>query len=195
MKYSSLFPLLICGIVMFCCLMCGQPSTIAENETAIIIIEIKPTPTPNAPTLTPPPTPTPRPELPAYTYDEADMRCLSRAIWSITPKNPTRNTKLALCEVIQNRVDDDNGVYKDDVRQVLLQRGEFLDYDPEAYRSEENDRIADYAMRSWMAARLGDRSYRLTPASGVMCSFYRVKRLDYIMVYDKDGNVVYDSGR
>lgn len=165
-----------------------------QPEVSVVTIAIVPTPTP-APALPAPPTPVPtvRPELPGYSYDEADMRCLSRGIWSVTPSSPSYNTKLAFCEVVQNRVDDDSGAYADSIRYVLLQPNEFLDYDPDAHRSDENDAIAGYAMRSWAAAQLGDRSYRLTPKSGVMCDFYSKDSYDYIIVKDKDGNVVYDS--
>lgn len=170
----------------------------AEEDDGIQVVDIRPivTPTPSpVPVPTPAPTPKPDPaKLPCYAYDEADLRCLSRAIWSITPKNPTWETKLALCEVVLNRVEDESGVFENSVRYVLLQKGEFRDYDPEAHRSERNDEIADYALRAWIHAKNGDRSYKLVPPSGVKCSFYSVGNTDYIEVYDMNGNVVYDSG-
>jgi hypothetical protein len=48
-------------------------------------------------------------------------------------------------------------------------------------------------MRSWMAAKDGDRQYRLTPETGVRFAFYNEKGADYIIVYDWDWNVVFDS--
>ena len=170
----------------------------ADEARPVEIVEIRllatPTPTPpSAPAPVPTPTPDPA-KLPCYSYDPADARCLSRGIWSVTPKNPTWETKVAFAEVVQNRVDDESGVFPDSIRYVLLQGDEFLDYDPNAHRSPENDEIADYVMRTWIHAKNGDRSYRLVPASGVKCSFYKVGGKNYIKVYDMDGNTVYDSG-
>lgn len=179
----------------------GTPTALADDDVQIVDIRpiVTPTPTP-IPVPTPAPTPTPDPaKLPYYTYDEADARCLSRGIWSVTPKNPTWETKVAFCEVVQNRVDDESGAFKDTIRYVLLQgkdtdNPEFADYDPDATRSPRNNEIADYVMRTWIHAKNGDRSYRLVPASGVKCSFYEVGGKNYIKVYDMDRNTVYDSG-
>jgi hypothetical protein len=72
---------------------------------------------------------------------------------------------------------------------------EFPSYNPEATRSDLNDEIADYVMRSWMHTKLtGDRSYRLTPENGLRYSFYNRGGWDYIVVMDFEWNVVYDSG-
>lgn len=178
----------------------AAPAALADEiEIVDIVPVVTPTPEP-IPVLTPAPTPTPDPaKLPHYTYDDADARCLSRGIWSVTPKNPTWETKVAFCEVVQNRVDDESGAFKDTIRYVLLQghdtdHPEFADYDPDATRSPRNNEIADYVMRTWIHAKNGDRSYRLVPASGVKCSFYEVGGKNYIKVYDTNGNTVYDSG-
>ena len=130
--------------------------------------------------------------LPRCDYDAADARCLSRAIYSVTPRNPTYATRIALAEIVQNMVDD--GRYKDTIRYTLLMDSEFPSYDPDAYRSEINNEVADIVMRSWAAAQGGDRQYRLTPATGVRFAFYNEKGADYIIVYDWDWNVVFDSG-
>ena len=187
-KLAALLALLI--------LVGAAPAASAEGVDIVdIVVVVTPTPVP-----VPVPTPEPKPlpdfsELPHYAYDDADARCLSRGIWSVTPKNPTFETKLAFCEVVQNRVDDESGFFEDSIRYVLLQRGEFRDYDPDAYRSDRNNEIADYAMRTWIHAKNGDRSYRLVPASGVKCSFYEIGGRSYIKVFDMDGNTVYDSGK
>lgn len=169
---------------------------LADGDVQIIEIELSPTPTPMP--LTPPPetpTPTPRPELPEYDYPAEDIRCLSRGIWSVCPANPTHDTKIAFCELIQNRVDDDSGDFEDTIRWVLLQGNEFPSYDTDAYRSHENNEIADYAMRAWIYASVtGDRSYRLTPCDGLYCDFFSVDGWDYIKIYNRAGDVVYDSG-
>lgn len=182
-------------LIVALAMVVGTPAAIADEIEIVDIVPIvTPTPTP-IPVPTPEPTPTPSSaDLPHYHYDDADARCLSRAIWSVTPKNPTWETKVAFCEVVQNRVDDASGVFEDSIRYVLLQAGEFRDYDPDAHRSERNNEIADYVMRAWIHAKNGDRSYRLVPPTGVKCSFYSVGDTDYITVYDMDGNTVYDSG-
>jgi len=169
---------------------------LADGDVQIIEIELSPTPSPTP--LTPPPetpTPTPRPELPEYDYPAEDARCLSRGLWSVCPANPTRATKRAFCELVQNRVDDDSGDFEDAIRYVLLQGSEFPSYDPAAYRSRENNEIADYVMRAWIYADVtGDRSYRLTPVDGLYCDFYRANDFDYIKIYNRAGDVVFDSG-
>lgn len=168
---------------------------IDTNDPGIVVLSILPTTTPEPVYATPAPTPEPtqKPELPNYDYASEDARCISRAIWSVTPSHPTAKTKQAFAEIVQNMVDD--GRYKDTVRYTFLMDTEFPSYDPEAHRSSENDSIADYVMRSWTHAKLtGDWSYRLTPSSGVRYSFYNRGGLDYIVVYDWDWNTVYDSG-
>lgn len=175
---------------------------LADSGVEIITIEISPTPSPTpmpAPSATPnipaTPTPTPRPEPPTYDYPAEDARCLSRGIWSVCPANPTHDTKLAFCELVQNREDDVSGDFDDGIRWILLQGNEFPSYDTDAYRSHENNAIADYAMRSWICAAItGDRSFRLVPPEGLYCDFYRVKGKDYITIYNRAGDVVYDSG-
>lgn len=169
---------------------------LADGDVQIIEIELSPTPTPMP--LTPPPetpTPTPRPELPEYDYPAEDIRCLSRGIWSVCPANPTHDTKIAFCELVQNRVDDSSGDFEDAIRWVLLQGNEFPSYDADAYRSHENNEIADYVMRTWIYADVtGDRSYRIAPADGLYCDFYGKDGWDYIKIYNRAGDVVYDSG-
>lgn len=182
--------------LLYIALMLWAIPTLAEDETAVVTIEMLPTPIPT-PMPAPPATPEPtqRPELPVYEYPEEDARCLSRGMWSVCPANPTRNTKLAFCELVQNRVDDESGDFEDSIRWVLLQGNEFPSYDPDAYRSRENNEIADLAMRSWIYTLVtSDRSYRLTPADGLYCDFYRLNSWDYIIIYNRAGDVVYDSG-
>lgn len=173
------------------------PISALADGSDVVTLTLLPTPTPE-PAATPVPTPMPTIALPDFAtlpqcdYDDADARCLSRAIYSVTPRNPTYATRIALAEVVQNMVDD--GRYKDTIRYTLLMDSEFPSYDPDAYRSEINNEVADIVMRSWMAAKDGDRQYRLTPATGVRFAFYNEKGADYIIVYDWDWNVVFDSG-
>jgi hypothetical protein len=181
-------------------LLCAIPAMAEQQPEAAPVITIEYSPTPS-PTPVPPPSTspvapaTPTPELPDYDYPAEDARCLSRAIWSVCPRNPTHDTRVALCELVQNRVDDDSGDFEDTPRWVLLQGNEFPSYDPDAYRSRENNEIADYAMRTWIYATVtGDRSYRLVPSEGLYCDFYRRSGWDYIKIYNRAGDVVYDSG-
>lgn len=187
----------VLAITYWAILLWAMPA-LAEGDAAVVTIELVPTPTPTQIPLTPPPalpTPTPRPELPDYDYHIDDLRALSRGLWSVCPASPTQATKLAFCELVQNRVDDSSGDFEDDIGRVLQQGGEFLDYDPRAYRSRENNSIADYAMRSWIfASVVGDRSYRTVPQDGLYCDFYRVNGWDFIKIYNRAGDVVYDSG-
>lgn len=176
---------------------------LADGQETIVTIELIPTPSPTPmppPSETPLPSGTPEPtecpEPPHYDYSAEDARCLSRGIWSVCPANPTRNTKLAFCELVQNREDDVSGDFDDGIRWILLQGNEFPSYDPDAYRSTENNEIADYAMRSWICASVtGNRSFRLVPVDGLYCDFYRVKGRDYIIIYNRALDVVYDSGK
>lgn len=178
-------------------MLCVPHAAFADEQTRptpeIVVLELVPTPTAEpTPIPVPTPTPTERPALPDYDYDDADARCISRAIWSCVPIGATYDTKLAFAEVVQNMVAD--GRYKDTVRYTLLMDTEFPSYDPDAYRSEINNEVADIVMRSWAAAQGGDRQYRLTPATGVRFAFYNEKGADYIIVYDWDWSVVFDSG-
>lgn len=174
------------------------------------------TPTPEIVVITMPPTPTPLPVtppisttatviiedstttisiVPQYDYPAEDARCLSRAVWSVCPENPTMDTRQAFMELVQNREDDDSGDFADGIRWILLQGEEFKDYDPDAYRSKLNNELADLVMREWIYTKVtGDRSYRLVPADGLYCDFYSVDGWDYIKVYNRAGDVVYDSG-
>ena len=187
--------------LIYCVILLWAVPTLAD-AVEIVTIEISPTPSPTpmpapsaTPTAAPTPTPTPRIEPPQYDYPAEDLRCLSRGIWSVCPANPTRNTKLAFCELVQNREDDVSGDFDDGLRWILLQGNEFPSYDPDAYRSTENNEIADYAMRSWICAAItGDRSFRLVPPDGLYCDFYRTKGKDYILIYNRARDVVYDSG-
>ena len=177
---------------------------VVTPEPTIQVFEIKiiatPTPVP-IPASTPEPTPVPDPALlPYYEFDKGEARCLARAMWSLTGKYVSDETKIALCEVIQNRVDYAGETFPDTIRYVLLQgRGtdhpEFGGYDPKAEVSEKNSELAAYVMRTWMHAREGDRSYRLVPPEGVRCKIYKIDGRDYIKVYDIDWNLVYDNGR
>ena len=178
-------------------MLCVPNAAFADEQTRptpeIVVLELVPTPTAEpTPIPVPTPTPTERPALPDYDYDDADARCISRAIWSCVPIGATYDTKLAFAEVVQNMVAD--GRYKDTVRYTLLMDTEFPSYDPDAYRSEINNEVADIVMRSWAAAQGGDGQYRLTPATGVRFAFYNEKGADYIIVYDWDWSVVFDSG-
>lgn len=188
-------------VLIFVAALMGFGSVAYAEEAPIetpevIVVELVPTPTPIP--LTPPPatpTPTPRPDLPNYSYDDSDARALSRGLWSVCPASPTRATKIAFCELVQNRVDDNSGDFEDTVYKVLRQGGEFLDFDSDAYRSRENNEIADYVMRSWIYESVtGDRSYRLTPEDGLYCDFYRQNGWDFIKIYNRAGDIVYDSG-
>lgn len=173
-----------------------------ESGAEVVIIQLAPpTPTPvPIPAPTPEPAPTPDPaDLPCYSYDEGEARCLSRAMWSITGKKVPDETKIILCEVIQNRVDYEGDTFPDSIRYVLLQgkgtdHPEFGDYDPEAHRSEENDKLADYVMRTWIHSHKVDRSYRIIPKEGVRCQIYKINEKDYIKVYDINWNLLYDNG-
>ena len=180
-------------------MLCVPPAAFVDEQTRptpeIVVLELIPTPTAEpTPMPVPTPTPTERPALPDYEYDDADARCISRAIWSCVPIGATYDTKLAFAEVVQNMVAD--GRYKDTVRYTLLMDTEFPSYDPDAYRSSENNAIAKYAMQSAAHVRLtGDTAYRLTPRTGVRYAFYKDGGRAYITVYDWDWNTVYDSGR
>lgn len=184
--------------MLYALLLLWAIPTLADGEVEIITIELSPTPSPSPmtpPPATPTPTPVTRPELPSYDYPAEDARCLSRGIWSVCPASPTHDTKLAFCELVQNREDDTSGDFDDGIRWILLQGNEFPSYDPDAYRSHANNEIADYAMRSWIYATVtGDRSYRLVPEDGLYCDFYRIHGWDYIKIYNRTGVVVYDSG-
>lgn len=169
----------------------------------LVALEVVSEPTPSAipkPTETPIMVLTPDPAaLPEYDYDESEARCLARAMWSLTGKYVSDETKIALCEVIQNRVDYAGETFPDTIRYVLLQRhgtdhAEFGGYDPKAEVSKKNTELADYVMRTWMLAREGDRSYRLTPQEGVRCKIYKIGGRDYIQVFTIDWEVVYDNG-
>lgn len=163
------------------------------DDAEVVVITVAQTPSPELVYAAPTPAATAQPELPDYQYAAEDARCISRAIWSGTPKKPTLNTKKAFAEICQNMVDD--GRFKDTIRYTLLMKTEFPSYDPDCYRSPENDEIADYVMRSWVHAKqTGDRSYRLTPADGLRYSFYERDGWNYITVYNFDWEVVYDSG-
>lgn len=191
----------VLALIYWIALLWAAP-TLADSGLEIITIEISPTPPPSpipapsaAPTQSPTQTPEVRPEPPYYDYPAEDLRCLSRGIWSVCPANPTYETKLAFCELVQNREDDTSGDFEEGIRWILLQGNEFPSYDPDAYRSSENNAIADYAMRSWIhASTTGDQSYRLVPSNGLYCDFYRPNGLDYIKVYNRAGDIVYDSG-
>lgn len=164
--------------------------TAAPPEATPVTIEIIYTPEPTT-RLTPPPSPTPCPELPDYQVSSKDVRALASALWSVCPARPTDSTKIAFCELVQNRI----GVFEDTIPKVLAQPHEFLDYDAHAYRSRENTAIAEYALRSHLFAELtGDRCYRLVPQDGLFCDFYRLDGWDYIKIYNRAGDVVYDSG-
>lgn len=191
---------LTCSLLKSTTLADSEPTPTPSETPVIVVFEVQATPTPIP--MTPPPsvtiiiaTPTPTIELPAYDYPAEDRRCLSRGMWSVCPANPTRETKIAFAELVQNRVDDDSGDFEDTIRWVLLQGNEFMDYNPDAYLSKENNMLADYAMRTWIYARVtGDRSLRLVSQDGLYCDFYGANGYDYIRVYNRDGAVVYDSG-
>lgn len=185
-------------VVIFEAILLYVISTARADEEPVVTIEFVATPSPTpmpVPTAAPTPTPTVTPELPEYDYPAEDTRCLSRGIWSVCPASPTYNTKLAFCELVQNREDDTSGDFSDGIRWILLQGNEFPSYDPDAYRSHTNNEVADHAMRTWIYATVtGDRSYRLVPVDGLYCDFYRAGGWDYIKIYNRAGDVVYDSG-
>lgn len=169
-----------------------------SNTPQTVIIEVVDTPTPTPVTLTPPPptpTPTAKPDLPEYDYDASWARALSRGFWSVCPRNPTPKTKRAFGELVLNRVADDSGDFENTPGKVLSQDNEFLDYDSDAYRSIENDALAVYVLRACTYADVtGDWSYRLVPSDGLYCDFYAKNGFDYIKVYNRAGDTVYDSG-
>ena len=203
MKRLNLVLLLTILFLCGCAYLLGTQA-FALASAAPTVVPVEPTPTPMlieviyTPTpvckLTPPPK-TPQPELPDYEVASADLRSLSSALWSICPAKPTISTKQAFCELVQNRVDDASGDFKDTVPDVLLQPHEFLDYDARAYRSRENNAIAEYTLQAWLYAELtGNRVFRLLPRDGLYCDFYRLDGWDYIKVYNRAGEIVFDSG-
>lgn len=221
MRKNIVVFLLIIFVILLGIYLLGSPS---NAEAAILELTpdvfnfttVPPLSTPT-PYLTPiivvTPSPTPTIELRDYDYPKEEARDISRAIWSGTPNMPTYNTKKAYAEIPQNMVDDykkrENAQekiqnYRENIRYNLLMDTEFPSYNQYCYRNIddfderkiENDEISDYVMRSWYYATItGDRSYRLTPQSGVRYSFYNVDGWDYIIVYDLNWNMVYDSGK
>ena len=221
MKKNVILFLIIILAILFGTYLLGMPrgaeAAIPEsNADVFVFTTVKPSSTPT-PYLTPvqvvTPSPTPTFALRDYNYPKDEARDISCAIWSGTPGMPTYNTKKAYAEIPQNMVDDHKEreknqekvqYYRETLRQNLLMDTEFPSFNPRCYknidafdkRRLENDEIADYVMRSWWYANItGDRSYRLTPKSGVRYSFYNVDGWDYIIVYDLDWNTVYDSGK
>ena len=185
-----------CAVLILSAMMLFSATPLPTETPDVEIVEMRlaetPTPIQNI-TPTPAPQETERPELPVYDYPSEDARCLERAIWSVCPDCPSDETRLALCEVVQNMVDD--GRYKDTIRYTLLMKSEFPSYDPDAFRSDKNKEVADYAMRSWYHEKAtGDRSYRIVPQTGLRFSFYEKDDIDYITVRDWNWNIVYDSG-
>ena len=195
-----------------------QAAIMEPNPEIVVLTIVSPlsavTPTPElTPFFVALETPVPTPELKDYDYPEYEANRISRAIFSVTPENPTYETKKAFAEIPQNMVDDYKQreknkekiqYYREDITSNLLMDTEFPSYDGSCYknlvygdeRKKTNDEIADYVMRSWYYATItGDRSYRITPQSGVRYSFYNVDGWDYIKIYDLDWNIVYDSGK
>lgn len=194
----------------------AKAAILESTPDVFIFTTVLPSSTPT-PYLTPiivvTPSPTPTFELRDYDYPKDEARNISRAIWSGTPEMPTYNTKKAYAEIPQNMVDDYKKreqsnekiqYYRKNIQYCLLMDTEFPSFNSLCYknidsldeRKLENDEIADYVMRSWWYANItGDRSYRLTPQSGVRYSFYNVDGWDYILVYDLEWNLVYDSGK
>lgn len=127
----------------------------------------------------------------AYEFDIEDIHLLSTALWSVTPLHPTYETKLAFCEVVQNRADFPSGEYGRTFAHVLNQQGEFKNFSPDAFVSDENVKISEYSMQTWLH---GDPQYRYTPKEGINYSFYTKDKRSYIIVYDLDNNIVFDSG-
>ena len=221
MKKIVILCLLILSSVLFGIYLISSPNkaeaAILESTPDVFIVTtVEPSSTPT-PYLTPiqiiTPSPTPTFELREYDYPKEEARDISRAIWSGTPEQPTYNTKKAYAEIPQNMVDDYKRreknnekiqYYRENIRYCLLMDTEFPSFNSKCYknidefdkRRLENDEIADYVMRSWWYANItGDRSYRLTPQSGVRYSFYNVDGWDYIRVYDLNWDLVYDSGK
>lgn len=221
MKKTILLFLLISLNALFIIYLISSPekaeaAILDSSPDVFVLTTVEPSSTPT-PYLTPvvviTPSPIPTPELPTYPYPKEEARDISRAIFSVTPENPTYDTKKALAEIPQNMVDDykkreqnheKTQNYKENIRYCLLMDTEFPSFNSLCYRNLdefdkrklENDEIADYVMRSWWYANItGDRSYRLTPQSGVRYSFYNVNGWDYIKVYDLNWDLVYDSGK
>lgn len=214
---SLLIVMVILSGIYFASFQMNAKAANVEPEPSVIIITTVPPSSTPKPDLTPvvmiTPSPTPTPELPIYDYPEEEGRGLSKAIFSGTPSNPTIKTKQAFAEIPQNMVDDykkreanheEIQYYKENIRYTLLMKTEFPSYDGSCYNNVRldderriiNDQIADYVMRTWYYSTItGDRSYRLTPIDGVRYSFYRSNGWDYIIVYDLNWNIVYDSGK
>lgn len=170
-----------------------------ETTPEVVVFNIITTPTPVPATPPPgytiPPTPSPKPlvfpidEIRDLEYPDEDARCLARALGSIAPKEAIETSEIALCEMIQNMVD--TGRYKDTIRYTLLMKSEFFGYDPSFDRSDEHNRVADYAMRTWYEVKLyGDSSHRIVPTSGI---HYRFINKKYIEIYDTEWNVVFTN--
>ena len=221
MRKNVIVFLVIIFVILLAIYLLGSPSSaeaaILESTPDVFIFTTVPPSSTPTPYLTPipvvTPSPTPTFELREYDYPKEEARNISKAIWSGTPEQPTYNTKKAYAEIPQNMVDDykkreqnneKTQYYRENVRYCLLMDTEFPSFDQSCYRNIdefderklENDEIADYVMRSWWYANItGDRSYRLTPQSGVRYSFYNVDGWDYIKVYDLNWDLVYDSGK
>lgn len=70
------------------------------------------------------------------------LGCLENLYPGLTPE-----AKALACWVVFNRVD--SPLYPDDLEWVLLQEGQFTEYDPEASATEENFTIASNQISRW----------------------------------------------
>ena len=208
---------IILGAYLWNCTNSEEPKAAILDATPEVFVftTVSPLSTPT-PELTPVhvvvSTPIPTPELRDYDYPGYEKDRISKAIFSVTPESPTEKTKIAFAEIPQNMVDDYKKreanhekiqYYRKDITSNLLMKTEFPSFNGDCYknlpredeRKKMNDEIADYVMRSWYYANItGDRSYRLTPQSGVRYNFYNIDGWDYIKIYDLEWNLVYDSG-
>lgn len=85
--------------------------------------------------------------------DQKEVEILARLLWSSPLTN--ENEKRMLCWLVFNRVDDERyGLFGASVETVVIKR-EFTFYDPRAYLSETNLRIASEELSRWTAERMG----------------------------------------
>ena len=86
-----------------------------------------------------------------YLPDSAQGDILPLACWlgSLEELYPglTTEAKTLACWVVFNRVD--SALYPDDMESVLLQEGQFTEYDPDSSATEENFTIASNQISRW----------------------------------------------
>lgn len=80
---------------------------------------------------------------------QGDILPLARWLGSLEELYPglTTEAKTLACWVVFNRVD--SALYPDDMESVLLQEGQFTEYDPDSSATEENFTIASNQISRW----------------------------------------------